>query len=162
MARRSQEDQPKSQPRSLPRDLYTESLGRDIKGDLEQFRNGEVERKEVIRRTADRINTVMNSIATKMGYDPNAQRLTKKNQPATIKDTCSTWFKKLGGTYWTVEKNLPEDARVPWADYCHFKNNPSPTSETYKAQAAKDFTTATGFDPEEVFKFQCSLNKKKP
>ncbi len=74
MAPRPQE----GQPRRLPRDLYTESLSRDIKTDLEQFRDGEIEREEVIRRVAQRVHIVMNSIAVNLGHDPNAQRLDKK------------------------------------------------------------------------------------
>lgn len=143
------------QPREIPRGLSA-SIGRDIQTDLEQFRDGEVDRAEIIRRVRERVDAAINAIAAREGHHPNAQKLT----PEIIRKTCRTWFRELGGRFWTVEENLPKAAKKPWADYCHYRNNPSPNSEAGKAQAAKDFTTATGFNPEEVFKFMCSLNKK--
>lgn len=143
------------QPKKLPRGLSA-SIGRDIQTELEQFRDGASDRQEIITRIHDRIDAAMNTVAAREGYHPNAQKLT----PEIVRATCRTWFRELGETFWTVEENMPKAARKPWADYCHYRNNPSPNSEAGKAQAAKDFMAATGFNAEEVFKFQCSLDKK--
>lgn len=66
-----------------------------------------------------------------------------------------TWFY----VYEMIEEDLPEDARVPWNNYCHYKEHPrSPNSSACMAEAAEEFKAATGFDIEEVYQFRQSLD----
>lgn len=71
------------------------------------------------------------------------------------------WFKEFGGKHWTDPEAMPEAARDPWNDYCHYLGNPAqdPTGEK-KLEAADRFRKATGFDAEEVYQFKLSLDKK--
>lgn len=77
--------------------------------------------------------------------------------PQENQDIWRTWFRELGGTFWTVPENMPEAARDPWNNYCHNRNNPSSDSSASKAVAAEQFKAATGFDAEEVYQFHLSL-----
>ena len=81
----------------------------------------------------------------------------------------STWFKKFNGIWRTDEDMMPEAARKPWGEYCHFsgsiklEKNFDPSYETdeddkqAKIDAAKAFKAATGFDAEEVYQLMHSL-----
>lgn len=75
MAERSQEEQPKKIPRGL-----AALIGCDIQTDLEQFRDGKVDRTEVIRRVRERVEIAMNAVAAREGHHPNAQKLDKKQR----------------------------------------------------------------------------------
>lgn len=68
-----------------------------------------------------------------------------------------TWFRELGGNYWTIPEAMPESARDPWNNYCHYRNNPSPNSVVNRDKAAEEFKMATGFDAKEVYRFKLSL-----
>ncbi|MBU1992924.1 hypothetical protein KKG51_04485 [Patescibacteria group bacterium] len=80
--------------------------------------------------------------------------------PQINEDVWSTWFAEIGGIYWTVKEKIPEAARVPWNNYYHYRNNPSPESPPRLAEAARLFKEATGFDAEEVYQFKLSLKAR--
>ncbi len=67
-------------PEGLPEDLFTEQIGRETKGYLLQFQDGEIDREEVHKKVRDSVNIAMNAIAANQGVDVKEERLAKKTE----------------------------------------------------------------------------------